>query len=312
MDFPSSLLVFLKVIIPLSNLSESLLLCFVLTLSMLDSSFFLTPLERSTLFTCFLLWLLLSSLELPSLFALLLFPVVLVLPVLLTCFVLSPLSSCLTLFTLLGLSSFFESLSPPALFISILLLSLLSCLLIDPLFTQLTIFNSRCSLPLSATLLSPLSFACFLAMRELLRGSPLLLFPSLPFLSFLLDSFPGSAGWRFTTLSLRLRADPLFLVLCRRLLWFSDRGIFGRGSEGGISSGAGSGGRVNEVTLLVSVIWSYFKAGQAHAPWHPLLQYVIVMSGSGLGFSLSLGSLFISWRRNNKYTYQIRIICASK
>ena len=100
-----------------------------LTLSMLVSSFFLTPLERSTLFTCFLLSLLLSSLELPSLFALLLFPVVLVLPVLLTCFVLSPLSSCLTLFTLLGLSSFFESLSGPAFFISILLLSLLSCLL---------------------------------------------------------------------------------------------------------------------------------------------------------------------------------------
>ena len=97
----------------------------------------------------------------------------------------------------------------------------------------------------------------------------------------------------------------MFLVLCRRLLWFSDRGIFRGGWDGEISSGAGSGGRVNEVTLLVCVISSYFKAGQAHAPWHPLLQYVVVMSGSGLDFSLSLGSLFISWRRNNKYTYQI-------
>ena len=298
--FPTSLLVFLKLIIPLSNLSESLLLCLVLTLSILVSSFVFTPFERPTL----------TSLVLPSLFSLWLFPVVLVLPVLLISFVLSPLSSCLTLFTLLELSSFFESLSAPALFISILLPSLLSSLLLDLLVTQVTIFNSRWSLPLPCTSLFRLSFASFLATRELLRGPPLLLFPSLLFPSFLLDSFPASAGWRFNTFSFRFRAGPLFLVLCRRLV--SDRGISGRGSEGGISSGAGGGGRVNEGTLLVSVVWSQFKAGQAHAPWHPLLQYVIVMSGSGLGFSLSLGSLFISWKRNDKYAYRIRIICASK
>lgn len=239
--FISLLIVFLKLIIPFSNFSDSLRFFCWPTLSL--------PLTSALL----LAWL--TSWSLPSVLTSLFLPPLLT-SVLLLLFTSSWLPPLLT-------SLILPSLLPPPCFTSLLLSSFLGCI--------------SFSLTLS-----------FLSNKLHFRLPPWVLLPlrSLPFVSV-----PTSKLSCFANLSFMNWSGFLLEPLRGKLLWLSNSGISGRGSVGGPSSVDGvwakALGTLTAGSLVGSVLWKS-NAGHAHAPWHPLLQYVV--TGSSSSVSLLGGS----------------------
>lgn len=217
--------------------------------------------------------------------------------------------SCLPTFSLLILSILSTSLLLPRLFTSLLLLSLFISLLLPLLFNCLLLF-----LLLEPRLAQSADLSCSLAISFLLSfpssSLPLILvfFPNrlrlrlLPWLPLPLRSLPASKESRFTNFSFRVCSAFLCELFRCKLLWLS-LGISGRGSVGGMSSGGGrwvetSGwletGNLKTGSLLVSVLWKS-RTGQAHAPWHPFLQYVV--TGSSCIVLALVGSFTTSWEQ---------------